>query len=200
MAINRTIFRQQALDTYQHAQLPKTLPRFTSPFTILCYWMTFFIVIGAIICLWSWHLPVIERGSGVIRHLTEKELKTYGLPSQKQTNQTIAIMFFPERAISTLRPDSTVSVLPAGSLQSVKGDVVRVDINTLTTEKTRQRYNLGNATPLELSPVTTIAFIRLNSTAGIVSKDKASATASSQVGTTAILELLIKAIAEKGVS
>jgi hypothetical protein len=200
MAVNRTIFRQQALDNYQHVQLPKTLPRFNSPFSIFCYWMLFFILIGSIVGIWSWQLPMIQRGSGVIRHLTENELKTYGLPSHEQTNQAIAIVFFPEQAITTLRSGSSVSVLIAGSSQSIEGKIERVDINTLTAEKTRQRYNLGAAAPSKLSPVATIAFVRIDSTAATASKDGASATASYQTGKITVLELLFKAIVEKGVS
>jgi hypothetical protein len=200
MAVNRTIFRQQALDNYQRIQLPKTLPRFTSPFTIFCYWMAFFILIGAIVGIWSWRLPVLERGSGVIRYLTENELKTYELPSREQTNQIFAILFFPEQAITTLRPNSSVSVLVASSLQSIKGDVERVEVTTLTAEKARQRYNLGAATPSRLPPIATVAFVRISSTAATASKDGACVTASYQTGTTAVLDLLLKAVAEKGIS
>ena len=51
MATNRTIFRQQALEHYQHVQMPKTLPRFTSPFTVFWYWLLFFVLLGAIVVL-----------------------------------------------------------------------------------------------------------------------------------------------------
>lgn len=199
MATNRTIFRQQALEHYQHIQMPKTLPRFTSPFTIFWYWLLFFVLLGAIVGLWSLPLPVHEQAAGGIRHLTANELKTYGLQASGNNEQVVAILFFPAQATATLHPGTAVSVLIAGTVQPLKGEVERADVVTLTADEARQQYKLGAAVPSSLPQVSTIAFVRLDAIAVGVNLDGAQATASYQIGTMAILPLLIKTITEGGI-
>jgi hypothetical protein len=198
MAANRSIFRQQALEHYQHMQEPKTLPHFASPLTIFWYWVLSFILIGAVVSLWSLSVPVSERGSGAIRHLTASELKTYGLPVNGQSDQVIAILFFPDQPTAPLHTGSSVSVLIANALQSMRGEVERAEVVTLTADEARQHYKLGASAPSDLPQVSTVAFVRLDSTAVSGSNDGARVTASYQIGTVAILPLLLKTILEGG--
>jgi len=64
---NRTIFSPAsagALSTCPNAKKHCLFPRFTSPFTIFWYWLLFFVLLGAIVGLWSLPLPVHEQAAG----------------------------------------------------------------------------------------------------------------------------------------
>jgi hypothetical protein len=198
MINNRSIFRQQALEHYQHIQMPKTLPRFTSPLTIFWYWVLFFIFIGSVLSIWSLNVPVYEQGSGGIRNLTASELKTYGLPVSGDSERVTAIMFFPRQSTVTLHNGSSVSILITGVLQPMIGKVEHIDAVTLTPGEARQRYQLGASVPSNLPQTSIVAFIGFSSAVVNGKYDGARATASYQIGTVAVLPLLLKTVSLGG--
>src|SRR5579884_4046828 len=134
MAVNQSIFRQKALEHYQQVQMPKTLPRFTSPITIFWYWVLFIIFVVAVFSIWSLNALVSMQGSGVIRSLTASELKTYQLAVNGQSERSIAVVLFPEQALETLHIGNSVSVQIAGSSQPVTGKVEQINAQTLTAD------------------------------------------------------------------
>jgi len=111
----------------------------------------------------------------------------------------MAILFFLHRPTATLHPGTAISVLIAGTVQPLKGEVERTDVVTLTADEARQQYKLGAAVPSSLLKFSTIAFVRLDAIAVGVNLDGAQATASYQIGTMAILPLLIKTVTEGGI-
>src|SRR5947208_11223944 len=104
MAVNQSIFRQKALEHYQQVQMPKTLPKFTSPLTIFWYWVLFFVFVVGVFGVWSLSALVSQQGTGVIHSLTASELKTYKLATNGHGERSIAVVLFPAQALETLHP------------------------------------------------------------------------------------------------
>lgn len=194
MVNNRSIFRQEALEHYQHIQMPKTLPRFASPLTVFWYWVLFFICIGTVVSLWMINVPVYEQGVGGIRNLTASELKAYGLPVSGNSGQATAIVFFPEQLATTLHNGSSVSVQISGVLLPVQGKVEHIDVAVLTPDQARQRYQLGASVPSSLPQASSVAFISFSSTAIKGNFVGTRVTASYRIGTAAVLPLLLKTV------
>ncbi len=197
MAINRSLFRQKALEHYQQIQTPKVLPRFVAPLTIFWYWILFFGLVAAVVMLWSVQIPVSVQGSGVIRHLTASELQNNKLPVVKGQNGGVyAMMLFPERAATSLRQGSSVSVVITGTAQPVTGKVESIDVAVMPADQIRQFG--ASATSQAPSQPMTVAFISLGTTVVSGKPDGVRVMASYQSGTTAILPLLLSTISLGG--
>jgi hypothetical protein len=194
MTNNRSIFRQQALEHYQHIQVPKTVPRFTSPLTIFWYWVLFFCFVSIVFFVWALNVPVYQQGTAVIRNLAASELKSYGLSVSGNSKQTIAIMFLPAQSATALHNGSSVSILITSTLQPVAGKVERIDPATLTSDEARQRYQLDASVLSGIPQTSVVAFISFDSTAVNEKYAGKSALAIYQSGTISVLPLLLQSV------
>lgn len=191
MATNQSIFRPKALEHYQHIQMPKTLPKFISPLTLLGYWVLFFVIVTAIVGLWALNVPVLEHGSGVLRQLSATQLATDQLAVQGQKSRTIVLVCFPEQAATTLHPGTSVSVEVAGLAGALTGTVERMQEQTLTARQLQDDY-LVPTTASAQPQVIMVAFVSLTPPSVLQNRDRVRATASYQTGTIAVLSLLLQ--------
>lgn len=197
MAVNRSMFRQKALENYQRIQTPKVLPRFVAPITVFWLWILFFLLVASVVMVWTLQIPVTGHGAGMIRSLTASDLQANGLSVDGQDGRVFAELLFPEQAATVLHTGSSVSVVISGISQPVIGKVERIGVQLMTADQRRQYDQSGVSASSQPQPeAVTIVSFDANAVSG--SSDGTRATATYQAGKTQILPLLLQTISLGG--
>lgn len=157
-----SFFRQKALEHYQQNQIPRVIPKFISSLRIFSFWIFAIAIIGGVITIWSYNVPVMKQGSGIIRNVAAQALPGYGLTANGQQARAIAILLLPATFKTQIRLRDEVQI--EGTQHALSGTIERLDETLLTSNDIRKRYNLSAQVVPSIQPSDFVALIGFGTT------------------------------------
>ena len=187
--MRNSFFRQKALENYKQSQIPKIMPKFTSPFITLLYWILSILFTGAMLAVATYNIPRLQQGSGIIRNVPLSTLRSYGMSVNGQGVQAIAILFLSDQLKSQLHTGTVAQVQVEGTQSLISGTIEHIDGALLTPDVARQRYSLSNQVVSHIPQPAFVALVGLGSVRINSPYDGRSVKAHLQVGMYNVLSL-----------
>lgn len=130
----RSIFRDKALHQYLQSREKNILPRFVAPPVFVLYWILLAMLLVSGLIAWFEKVPLYATGAGII-------------PTNREGNQAIAIIFLPASSSSHPQPGlpALVQINPSGS--QFNGTVSTIEPGIISPSEAKKRYSFEISTP-----------------------------------------------------
>jgi hypothetical protein len=178
-ALDRSIFRERAIEKYMRRQEINVVLRLVSPRVSGFLWALCLLFFAAGILAWSIQTPVVASGQGIVIQ-----------QNANRVQQTIVLLLLPTNQLPNLHAGQSVSVTINAMSASFNSTIQNVEPTVMSPNSIRTQFNI----PASLAPVVTGPFAV--ATANVVPASQASTYLGSegqvtvQVGSESALSML----------
>ena len=142
-ALDRSIFRERAIEKYMRRQEINVVLRLVSPRVSVFLWALCLLFFAAGVLAWSIQTPVVASGQGLVIQ-----------QNANRVNQTVVLLLLPTNQLPNLRVGQSVSVTINAMSASFNSTIQNVEPAVMSPNDIRTKFNV----PASLAQVITGPF------------------------------------------
>jgi hypothetical protein len=148
-ALDRSIFRNRAIEKYVQKHERHVILRLVSPPMFMCLWALLLLAVGAGALVWSIQQPIVVQGKGIV----VQQKATNGKAVQK----IIVLLLLPPDQQANLKVGQSVNIVIASTNITFKSTIEQVEAGVMSPVTISTQFNLQQSLAQTLSGPSLVA-------------------------------------------
>ncbi len=137
MALDKSIFRERAIEKYMRRREIHVILRMVSPRMFLFLWGLLLLAVCGGVVVWSIQVPILVQGKGIVVQQTVPQT------TNTQQQQTIVLLLLPPDQQANLKVGQSVVVTIAGTNSSFTSMIEKVQAGVMSPTDIRTQFNVA---------------------------------------------------------